>query len=96
MPLAITLGLGSPEHDAEGRAITAEFAHAVYRFGHSMLDETLNRVDANGNPVESVAQIAGLSRERKVLAAIGERWRPWRSVATWYLWRSLDPVPVEY
>jgi DNA-3-methyladenine glycosylase II len=26
----------------------------------------------------------------------GKRWRPWRSVATWYLWRSLDPVPVEY
>jgi len=25
-----------------------------------------------------------------------EIWRPWRSVATWYLWRSLDPVPVEY
>jgi DNA-3-methyladenine glycosylase II len=23
-------------------------------------------------------------------------WAPWRSVATWYLWRSLDPVPVEY
>jgi DNA-3-methyladenine glycosylase II len=27
---------------------------------------------------------------------LGEGWRPWRSVATWYLWRSLDPVPVEY
>jgi DNA-3-methyladenine glycosylase II len=27
---------------------------------------------------------------------LGETWRPWRSVATWYLWRSLDPVPVEY
>ncbi len=26
----------------------------------------------------------------------GTRWRPWRSVATWYLWRSLDPVVVEY
>ncbi len=26
----------------------------------------------------------------------GERWRPWRTVATWYLWRSLDPLPVEY
>jgi len=26
----------------------------------------------------------------------GESLRPWRSVATWYLWRSLDPVPVEY
>jgi DNA-3-methyladenine glycosylase II len=28
--------------------------------------------------------------------AIGEAWRPWRTVATWYLWRSLDPLPVEY
>jgi DNA-3-methyladenine glycosylase II len=27
---------------------------------------------------------------------IGALWAPWRSVATWYLWRSLDPVPVEY
>ena len=33
---------------------------------------------------------------RKQLLEVGERWRPWRSVATWYLWRSLDPVPVEY
>jgi len=23
-------------------------------------------------------------------------WQPWRSVASWYLWRSLDPIPVEY
>lgn len=27
---------------------------------------------------------------------IAERWRPWRTQATWYLWRSLDPLPVEY
>ena len=27
---------------------------------------------------------------------IGAAWTPWRSVATWYLWRSLDPIPVEY
>ena len=27
---------------------------------------------------------------------VASAWRPWRSVATWYLWRSLDPVPVEY
>jgi DNA-3-methyladenine glycosylase II len=33
-----------------------------------------------------------VSRMRK----LGETWRPWRSVATWYLWRSLDPIPVEY
>lgn len=28
--------------------------------------------------------------------AVGEAWQPWRTVATWYLWRSLDPVAVEY
>ncbi len=28
--------------------------------------------------------------------SIARRWLPWRSVATWYMWRSLDPVPVEY
>lgn len=27
---------------------------------------------------------------------VGAAWAPWRSVATWYLWRSLDPIPVEY
>ena len=32
----------------------------------------------------------------KTMRKLGETWRPWRSVATWYLWRSLDPVPVEY
>lgn len=26
----------------------------------------------------------------------GEAWAPWRTVATWYLWRSLDPVIVSY
>jgi len=32
----------------------------------------------------------------RTMRRLGEAWRPWRSVATWYLWRSLDPVPVEY
>jgi DNA-3-methyladenine glycosylase II len=27
------------------------------------------------------------------LEAIGESWRPFRSIATWYIWRSLGPVP---
>ena len=38
----------------------------------------------------------------RVLAAYGERWRPYRSVAAWYLWRALElsrtdrlPEPVE-
>ena len=30
------------------------------------------------------------------LRALAEQWQPYRSVATWYLWRSLDPIPVEY
>ena len=33
---------------------------------------------------------------RDDLLALGEKWQPYRSVATWYLWRSMDPVPVEY
>lgn len=27
---------------------------------------------------------------------LAEPWRPYRSVATWYLWRALDPVAVAY
>jgi DNA-3-methyladenine glycosylase II len=37
--------------------------------------------------------------ERPPLSALrefAEKWRPYRSVATWYLWRSMDPIPVEY
>jgi DNA-3-methyladenine glycosylase II len=32
----------------------------------------------------------------EAMHAVAAPWRPWRSVATWYLWRSLDPIPVEY
>lgn len=38
-----------------------------------------------------------LSRSgRERVEVLASAWAPWRSVATWYLWRSLDPVPVEY
>ena len=43
-----------------------------------------------------VAYFANRKVTLSTMRRIGERWRPWRSVATWYLWRSLDPVPVEY
>ena len=33
---------------------------------------------------------------REEMREIAEIWRPWSTVATWYLWRSLDPIPVEY
>jgi len=55
-------------------------------------------------PLDDVGLINGISRNyfsgeavsridaREVAAA----WAPYCSVATWYIWRSLDPVPVEY
>jgi DNA-3-methyladenine glycosylase II len=36
--------------------------------------------------------VVSRSDAREVAAA----WTPYCSVATWYIWRSLDPVPVEY
>src|SRR3954464_4713115 len=44
----------------------------------------------------SVSYFKGRKVSLKRMKALGETWRPWRSVATWYLWRSLDPVAVEY
>ena len=34
--------------------------------------------------------------EKNLAIEISEKWKPYRSVATWYFWRSLDPIPVEY
>ena len=33
---------------------------------------------------------------KKEMYEVAESWRPYRSAACWFLWRSLDPVPVEY
>jgi len=38
----------------------------------------------------------GRSVSLRTMRRIASAWDPWRSVATWYLWRSLDPIPVEY
>jgi DNA-3-methyladenine glycosylase II len=46
----------------------------------------------DGEPVERLASRTGRAR----IAELALRWAPWRSVATWYLWRSLDPLPVDY
>ena len=55
-------------------------------------------------PLDDIGMIKGICKiynlkypiERKKLIMIGNKWKPYRSVATWYLWRSLDPIPVEY
>jgi DNA-3-methyladenine glycosylase II len=40
--------------------------------------------------------LAGERPTPKILRQHGERHAPWRTVATWYLWRSLDPAVVQY
>ena len=55
-------------------------------------------------PVDDIGLLRGIGTNyrdgqkvsRDEARVIGEAWRPWRTVATWYLWRSLDPLPVEY
>lgn len=32
--------------------------------------------------------------EAGTLVALGPRWRPYRSIASWYLWQSLNAVPA--
>jgi DNA-3-methyladenine glycosylase II len=44
----------------------------------------------------SVNYFSGEPVSRAEAREVGEAWTPFRSVATWYLWRSLDPLPVEY
>jgi DNA-3-methyladenine glycosylase II len=55
-------------------------------------------------PLDDLGLLKGISNSyfsgepvsRAEARELGEGWAPYRSVATWYLWRSLDPVPVEY
>ncbi|WP_348944577.1 DNA-3-methyladenine glycosylase [Chitinibacter sp. FCG-7] len=55
-------------------------------------------------PLDDIGLIRGIAehyhdgerKPRAELKQLAELWQPWCSVATWYLWRSLDPVPVEY
>jgi DNA-3-methyladenine glycosylase II len=46
--------------------------------------------------VNAVKNVYGLRKKPTAdrIRRIGEAWRPYRSVASWYLWRSLDNEPV--
>ncbi len=44
----------------------------------------------------SLNYFSGEPVSRAEAREVGDAWAPYRSVATWYLWRSLDPLPVEY
>jgi DNA-3-methyladenine glycosylase II len=55
-------------------------------------------------PLDDVGLINGISKSyfsgdtvsRSDAREVSQAWAPYRTVATWYIWRSLDPVPVEY
>jgi DNA-3-methyladenine glycosylase II len=55
-------------------------------------------------PLDDVGLINGISRNyfsgeavsRSEAREVAAAWSPYCSVATWYIWRSLDPQPVAY
>ena len=44
----------------------------------------------------SLNYFSGEPVSRSDIREVAANWEPWRTVATWYLWRSLEPVPVAY
>ena len=55
-------------------------------------------------PLDDVGLINGISHNyfsgdvvsRSDAREVAAAWAPYCTVATWYIWRSLDPVPVDY
>jgi DNA-3-methyladenine glycosylase II len=55
-------------------------------------------------PLDDLGLLKGISQSyfsgepvsRAEAREVGDAWAPFRSVATWYIWRSLDPLPVDY
>lgn len=55
-------------------------------------------------PLDDVGLINGISHNyfsgdsvsRSDAREVADAWTPFCSVATWYIWRSLDPLPVSY
>lgn len=63
-----------------------------------------NLLRPNILPLDDLGLLKGISMNyfsgepvsRSDAREVAANWEPWRTVATWYLWRSLDPVPVAY
>ena len=55
-------------------------------------------------PIGDIGMIRGIEKSynsgermsREDLYSISEKWKPWRTVACCYMWRTVDPEPVEY
>ena len=63
-----------------------------------------NMLRPNILPLDDLGLVKGISMNyfsgepvsRSDAREVAANWEPWRTVATWYMWRSLDPIPVEY
>jgi len=63
-----------------------------------------NQMRPNIFPVQDIGLLRAISinyktkypPSEKQLRDFKEKWSPYCTVATWYLWRSIDPVPVNY
>ncbi len=63
-----------------------------------------NLVRPNILPLDDIGLIKAISLNyfsgepvsRHEAREVAANWAPWRTVATWYMWRSIDPIPVEY
>jgi len=63
---------------------------------HELRADVLPVDDIGLQKAIGVHYLEGARPTMEAMRELASGWQPYRSVATWYLWRSLDPVPVEY
>ena len=92
-------------HGMDDEAIIAELV-AIRGIGRWTAEMFLifHLMRPNVLPLDDVGLINGISQNyfsgdpvsRSDAREVAEAWKPWCTVATWYIWRSLDPLPVTY
>ena len=92
-------------HGMDDEAIIAELV-AIRGIGRWTAEMFLifHLLRPNVLPLDDVGLINGISQNyfsgdpvsRSDAREVAQAWQPWCSVATWYIWRSLDPLPVSY
>jgi len=92
-------------HDMDDEAIIAELV-AIRGIGRWTAEMFLifHLMRSNVLPLDDIGLINGISRNyfsgepvsRSDVREVAQAWAPYCTVATWYIWRSLDPLPVAY
>ena len=92
-------------HDMDDESIIAELV-AIRGIGRWTAEMFLifHLMRPNVLPLDDLGLINGISKNyfsgeavsRSDAREVAAGWSPYCSVATWYIWRSLDPLPVDY